>query len=222
MAEHPKEVLEITSSADSLMLNLGNITDARMDAMLISAKKANKKGIPIVLDAVGIACSSLRKEYINDLLNKARMTVIKGNYSEICALYNNQYSSVGVDADISLSPEKVKEAAVNLALKYHAVILATGKTDIITNGENTICVNNGCEELASVTGTGCMLGSLCSAFIVFLNPMEASVSACCYLGICGELSKTKKGSGSFMVNLLDKISTLSREEIQKHLNMEDK
>ena len=153
MAEHPKEVLEITSSADSLMLNLGNITDARMDAMLISAKKANKKGIPIVLDAVGIACSSLRKEYINDLLNKARMTVIKGNYSEICALYNNQYSSVGVDADISLSPEKVKEAAVNLALKYHAVILATGKTDIITNGENTICVNNGCEDLASVTGT---------------------------------------------------------------------
>ena len=35
MAEHPKEVSEITESADSLMLNVGNITDVRMESIMI-------------------------------------------------------------------------------------------------------------------------------------------------------------------------------------------
>ena len=65
MAEHPKEVSEITRTAQALMLNLGNITDARMESMLISAKTANEMGIPILLDAVGIACSTLRREYVH-------------------------------------------------------------------------------------------------------------------------------------------------------------
>ena len=36
MAEHPVEVTEITSHAQSLALNLGNITDARMKSMPVS------------------------------------------------------------------------------------------------------------------------------------------------------------------------------------------
>ena len=67
-----------------------------------------------------------------------------------------------------------------------------------------------------------MLGSLCATFMASANPMDATISACCYLGICGELSKTDVGSGSFMMNLMDKISTLDREEILKHLKMEEK
>ena len=52
MAEHPMEVAEITRTAKALMLNLGNITDARMESILISAKTATENGIPILLDAV--------------------------------------------------------------------------------------------------------------------------------------------------------------------------
>ena len=42
MAEHPKEVREITDSARALMLNLGNITDARMTSMEISARAGDR------------------------------------------------------------------------------------------------------------------------------------------------------------------------------------
>ena len=79
MAEHPKEVSEITRTARSLMLNLGNITDARMESILISAKTAREQNIPFLLDAVGIACSTLRREYVKELLSTAIPTVIKGN-----------------------------------------------------------------------------------------------------------------------------------------------
>ena len=40
MAEHPKEVSDITDNADALMINLGNITDARMESIMISVDVA--------------------------------------------------------------------------------------------------------------------------------------------------------------------------------------
>lgn len=99
MAEHPKEVREITETAGALMLNLGNITDARMESMKISLLTAKEKNIPVMLDAVGIACSKLRRDYMAELLEIGIPTVIKGNYSEVYALYHDAYRSSGVDAD---------------------------------------------------------------------------------------------------------------------------
>ena len=40
MAEHPEEVAEITETADALLLNLGNITDVRMESMKIAMREA--------------------------------------------------------------------------------------------------------------------------------------------------------------------------------------
>ena len=221
MAEHPQEVLEITGTSDALMLNMGNITDARMESIKLSACKAKERNIPILLDVVGVACSKLRREYVLDLLKMAVPSVIKGNYSEILALQDMQYFSRGVDAELSINECYITNTSKKLAEKYQTVILATGKTDIVTDGIRTVCIKNGTPSLTSVTGTGCMLGALCSAFMTSANPMVAAVSACSYFGICGELAETKLGNGSFMVNLMDRISTLGREEILKYSNTEE-
>ncbi|MBE7011408.1 MAG: hydroxyethylthiazole kinase [Ruminococcaceae bacterium] len=222
MAEHPKEVCEITASSDALMLNIGNITDARQRSVLLSMKTAEEKNIPVLLDVVGVACSKFRREYTLNLLNRFTPSVIKGNYSEIKALYDEGYSSLGVDAEPSIRADNILKVAIKLANNYKAVILATGEIDVITNGERAVFIRNGTPHLAAVTGTGCMLGSLCAAFMTNATPMEASVFACCYLGICGELSKTDKGSGSFMVNLMDRLSTLDGKEILKYSDIEEK
>ena len=42
------------------------------------------------------------------------------------------------------------------------------------------------------------------------------------LGACGKLSDTKKGSGSFAVNLMDNLSVISDVQIDKLLNIEVK
>ena len=222
MAEHPKEVCEITGTSDALMLNIGNITDIRMESILLSLKKASETGIPVLLDIVGIACSKFRREYVLKLLKTSVPSVIKGNYSEITALHNEEYFSPGVDADVSLDVCHISDTAKTLAIKYKTVILATSETDIITDGTRVVYVKNGIPSLASVTGTGCMLGALCTAFMTSASPIDGAVSACVYFGICGEMAKTKSGNGSFMVNLMDKISTLSKEKILKHINMEEK
>ena len=59
MAEHPAEVEEITASSGALMLNLGNITDARIKSMKCSMGRAVENKIPVLLDLVGVACSEI-------------------------------------------------------------------------------------------------------------------------------------------------------------------
>ena len=221
MAEHPKEVREITDTADALMLNLGNITDARMTSMQISAQAAKEKNIPILLDAVGIACSKMRRDYVCDLLRTAMPTVIKGNYSEINALYHEAYRSSGVDADAALDERTLDRVAAQLARAYHTVILASGKVDIVTDGTRLVHIKNGTPQLSGITGTGCMLGALTTAYLAVKPGMDAVVTACAVLGICGQLSETDRGSGSFMMNLMDALSTLKNAEIEQLMDMEE-
>ena len=221
MAEHPAEVKEITETADALMLNLGSITDARMQSMEISLRAATEKGIPVVLDAVGTACSTLRREFAARLLEIAAPTVIKGNYSEIYALYRTAYRSAGVDADTALTEDEVREAAGGLARKYHTTVLASARTDIVTDGTRYALIRNGTPQLASVTGTGCMLGALCGTYLTVCPGTEAATAACAVLGACGQMAETLKGSGTFMVNLLDALSTAAGTQLEELMNVEE-
>jgi hydroxyethylthiazole kinase len=155
------------------------------------------------------------------LINEAVPTVIKGNYSEIYALYRQEYFSSGVDSDESLTVETVEKAAYELAGTLHTTILASGKTDVVTDGKRVTYIRNGSPQLATVTGTGCMQGALCAAFLSVADGYEAAVMAGSMFGICGELAETEKGSGTFMVNLLDRLSTVSDDDILLRLNCEE-
>lgn len=221
MAEHPKEVSEITRTAQALMLNLGNITDARMESMLRSAQTAKEQNIPFLLDAVGIACSTLRREYVRELLNTAIPNVIKGNYSEIQALYQQSYRSSGVDADSSLDIHAIDYAAISLARSLGTVILASGKVDIVTDGNRLYHLHNGTPQLSQVTGTGCLQGALCASYLSAKPGIEAVITGCAVLGICGELAQTGHGTGTFLCGLLDSLSTLTDEETAQHFKLEE-
>ena len=220
MAEHPKEAAQITRTAGALMLNLGSITDARMESIWISAKEAVENGIPIVLDAVGIACSRLRRRYIHELLSAVTPTVVKGNYSEIKGLHQDSYHSSGVDAE-DLDISAVSKAAAALAQERNTIILASGKVDIVTDGKQLIHIHNGTPQLSSITGTGCMLGALCATYLSAGASPAAVTTACAVLGIAGEMARTERGSGTFFVNLMDALSTMTAENIFKNLNLEE-
>lgn len=221
MAEHPDEVFEITETANALLLNLGNITDARMQSIRIASEAARKHGVPSVLDLVGIACSSLRRNFAHTLLKQYTPQMIKGNASEIHALYDPNYKSAGVDADTALELSHTTRIAATLAQKYSTVILVSGETDIVTDGKTIVHLQNGTPQLATVTGTGCILGALCAAYLSVADGLFAAKTACAVLGISGQLSETTNGSGSFMLHLMDKLNTLTDEDINKHIRLEE-
>ena len=102
------------------------------------------------------------------------------------------------------------------------MILASGKTDIVTDGETVIHINNGVPQLAQITGTGCLLGVLCGCYLSVDTTVSALITACTVLGICGQLSQTEKGNGTFFVNLMDNLSVLKNEQIEELINIEVK
>lgn len=97
MAEHPKEVHEITALAKALAVNLGNITDARAESIFISGGVAKNAQIPCVIDVVGVACSALRMELAQRFIRECAPCVIKGNLSEIKALAGVDNAAQGID-----------------------------------------------------------------------------------------------------------------------------
>ncbi|MBC8589684.1 hydroxyethylthiazole kinase [Wansuia hejianensis] len=222
MAQHPLEVGEITRTSKALGVNLGNITDIRMESMMISGKTAYENKIPQAIDIVGVGCSKLRLNYAREFITQCRPNVIKGNVSEIKALWGIENNAKGIDVGASdiITKENYKEnieILKSLSLKTNAIIVATGKIDIITDGVKTYLVSNGCEMLSMITGTGCMLNVLIASYISSGSILEGTILAVVLMGICGELSKDAKGTGSFRTELLDNMYSISPDTIKEKI-----
>ncbi|NLZ46154.1 MAG: hydroxyethylthiazole kinase [Clostridiales bacterium] len=223
MAEHPDEVSQITKTAKALALNLGNITDARMVSMLISAETAVEIGIPFVIDTVGVACSSLRLKYARNIIKKSRPTVIKGNITEIKMFSGSNYSQNGVDSlkSDSLDLSENSYLVLETAKKLGCIVLASGEIDIISDGTKVVHVYNGTKQLSNITGTGCLLNVLVASFLSVSPDIYGAITASVVMGICGEMSVTTKGSGTFKVNLMDALSKLTEEQFLKYFNAKE-
>ena len=170
MAEHPAEVTDITASAGALMLNLGNITDARIESMKRSIRTAMENKIPVLLDLVGVACSDLRLDLARELLSIGHPAVLKGNMSELLAVSGLPSHAIGIDAGAqdaltAENMETVSEVLRAFSRSNQAIVLATGKQDFVTDGERIVLVQNGSAALSGITGTGCMVGALTAAFL---------------------------------------------------------
>ena len=170
MAEHPAEVTDITASAGALMLNLGNITDARIESMKRSMRTAMENKIPVLLDLVGVACSDLRLDLARELLNIGHPAVLKGNMSELLAVSGLPSHAIGIDAGAqdaltAENMETVSEVLRAFSRSNQTIVLATGKQDFVTDGERIVLVQNGSAALSGITGTGCMVGALTAAFL---------------------------------------------------------
>lgn len=182
MAEHPKEVEEITAVSSALMLNLGNITDVRMESMRLALAQANRDKIPVILDLVGVTCSHLRRRFAESLLEEGQFAVIKGNISEILAVASLPFHGTGIDAgaEDAVSEENQSqrgEVAKSLAKTLGCAVLATGKKDLVAVSDQAFLVSNGDPALSGITGTGCMVGALTASYLpaVSIQSLRSSI-----------------------------------------------
>lgn len=221
MASHPEEAAEFVSLASVLAVNLGNIADDRMEGMRRAAARANELGIPILIDAVGVSCSTLRRRFAHDFIEMYRPAVIKGNSSEIRALCGLDSHGSGVDAGAADAVTAdtfaaAAEAFGAYAAAHQAVVLASGPVDVVTDGVRACGIANGTPVLAKLTGTGCMLGVLTAVYMSARKPWHAAVLAAAAMGIAGEQAAAEsKGMGSFHIGLFDAISNVTLADIWK-------
>jgi hydroxyethylthiazole kinase len=209
MAHAKEEVEEMAAIAGALVLNIGTLSPHWVDAMLLAGRAANERGIPVVLDPVGVGATRYRTETAKRILDEVRVTVLRGNAGEVATL-------VGVDAEVrgveSIGAggdpaDLARKAGKSLGL----VASVTGPVDHVSDGERVIAVENGHPLLASITGTGCMSSAITGCFLAVNadRPLEAAAVALVALGVAGEDAAVgAKGPGSFHVNLYDALAAL--------------
>lgn len=206
MADDPAETAEISAYADALVLNMGTLSENRISAMLKAAETANKRGIPVVFDPVGVHLSEFRRGAAKRILSEISVSIIRGNLSELLFMGGIPVQSHGVDS--SSEPNKGLDltAAADVARQYDCVCAVTGVNDIITDGDRAARLLNGTERLKRITGAGDMTTAVIAAFAAVTDNYSAAKLGTAFIGICGELSECSEkcsGMGGFRQGLFD-------------------
>jgi len=213
MAHAREEVEEMAGIASALVLNIGTLSPAWVDAMLAAGAAANARDLPVVLDPVGAGATRYRTDTAKRILDAVDVTVIRGNAGEVATL-------VGADAEVrgvesidtgADAAELAREAARTLGV----VASVTGPVDHVSDGETVVAIANGHPLLASITGTGCMSSALTGCFLAVADtPFAGAVEALVAFGVAGEdAARVAHGPGSFHVALYDALAALDPETL---------
>lgn len=224
MAEDMREVAEIVSAAQGLVLNIGIVNESIVESMIKAGEHAKEVGVPVVFDPVGVGASALRREISEQILTEVVPDVIRGNMSEIKSLAGVDNKGKGVDAadEDAVTEENAEQFGMivkNLASAHRAVVCATGAIDIISDGQDIYYIKNGDAMLCDVTGTGCMLSALCGAMCGTGELLVGAAAATVMVGLAGEMARenvfiNNTGIGTFHVKLLDYIYTMDADTIR--------
>src|SRR5438067_6503954 len=214
MAHAREEVEEMVGLAGALVLNIGTLSPAWVDAMLAAGRVASERGIPIVLDPVGAGATGYRTETARRILSEVDVTVLRGNAGEVATLVGVEAEVRGVESIAARSDPA--ELAAAAARSLGCVASVTGPIDHVSSGDRTLAVSNGHELLASVTGTGCMASAPTGCFLAAKpeEPLEAAAEALAAFGVAAEdAAREAKGPGSFHVALYDALAALDPETL---------
>ncbi|MEF2806685.1 MAG: hydroxyethylthiazole kinase [Massilistercora timonensis] len=231
MSDEPQDVEDITSICGGLNINIGTLNVRSIEGMLKAGKRSNQMGHPVLLDPVGAGASDLRTSTAVLLTEEIRFDVIRGNISEIKTLAKGSGTTKGVDADVAdaVTEENLEEGvafAKAFARKAETIAAITGAIDLVSDGEACYVIRNGRPEMGKITGTGCQLSGMLTAFLV-ANPdqkLEAAAAAVCAMGLAGEIGwahmQPGDGNATYRNRIIDAIYNMDRETLDKGADYE--
>ena len=233
MSDEIEDVKEITSICSALNINIGTLNHLTIPSMFEAGKISNKLNHPILLDPVGAGASTYRTNTAKKLIEEIQFSVIRGNISEIKALAGNNSTTKGVDAseDDAITLDNIDQIvsfAKEFAKKTNSIIIITGAKDIIANSEIAYIVSNGHPMMSKISGTGCMLSAMTSAYIAANQDdmIGGCLAAICAMGICGQraFDKLQKDEGNltYKNKIFDEIFNLNSDILEKEAQYEIK
>ena len=226
MSDELEEVVEITSICSGLNINIGTLNKRTIEAMLAAGKQANKQRSVVVMDPVGAGASALRTNTAKQLMRELELDVIRGNMSEIKSLATGSRGGKGVDVGIvDIITEKTLDSAVSFAKKFakqtDSIIVITGAIDLVADSKRCFVIRNGRPEMEKITGTGCQLSGLLTAFVAANqeHKLEAAATAVCTMGLAGEIGylalQSGEGNMAYRNRIIDVIYNMDKETLEK-------
>jgi hydroxyethylthiazole kinase len=212
MAHALDEVREMVSHAGCLVLNIGTLEPAWIEAMLAAGEEANRVGVPVVLDPVGVGATRLRSVAVERILDAVRVDVVRGNAAELSAMAGLAAEIRGVDA---VSADSPAAAAAAVARRTGGAAVVSGARDYVADAHRVATIANGHPLMGAITGSGCMASALVGAFRAVLpDSFLAGAAAMIAFGIAGEVAAERSaGPGTFRVQLMDAVYLLDADTI---------
>ncbi|MCI8581482.1 MAG: hydroxyethylthiazole kinase [Dorea sp.] len=231
MSDEPKDVEDITAICGGLNINIGTLNARTIEGMFAAGKKANELSHPVLLDPVGAGASALRTDTALRLTEEIKLAVIRGNISEIKTLALGSGTTKGVDADVAdaVTEENLTEAIVfakGFAEKMGCIVAITGAIDLVSDGKECYVIRNGRPEMGKITGTGCQLSGMMTAFVVANpeNQLEAAAASVCAMGLAGEIGFDRMdegdGNSTYRSRIIDAIYNMDGDTLDKGADYE--
>lgn len=212
MSTCQEELEELVAMAMAININIGTLDNAFIEKSLMAAELAQKYQKPLILDPVGAGATRIRTKTARDLIPFA--TIVRGNASEIIALSGISSNTKGVES--VNTTDDAKNAAIALANFHQCTIVVSGAIDFITDKTSTTEVAYGSELMPLVTGMGCAMTAIISAFRAVVNDsFEASNLATHYFNLCGELTALNdRHPASFQAHFIDHLHAADFDKIK--------
>ena len=226
MSDEPEDVEDITSICGGLNINIGTLNQRSIEAMFVAGRKANELGHVVLLDPVGAGASKLRTKTATDLMDQLHFDVIRGNISEIKTLALGSGTTKGVDADVAdaVTEENLDTMvtfAKDFAAKAGCIVAITGAIDLVADSKTCYVIRNGRPEMGKITGTGCQLSGMMTAFVT-ANPqrkLEAAAAAVCAMGLAGEIGYANlqpgEGNSTYRNRIIDAIYHMDSQTLKQ-------
>ena len=205
--------------ADGLLINVGTVNAATVEAMLATAASRAVAGRSWCLDPVAVGTLPVRTKLARDLL-EYRPDVVRGNASEVLGLFGETGAGRGVDAGDEV--DSALDVAARLAERTGGVVAVSGEIDAVVSAESpTLRIANGHQLMTKVTGVGCALGAIVAAYLpVARTPQLAAAAATAALTVAAEeAARRAAGPGSFAVELLDALARVDSETVTANLDL---
>jgi hydroxyethylthiazole kinase len=219
MAHALGEVEEMVRYAGALVLNIGTLEPAWIEAMVAAGRQANASGVPVVLDPVGVGATRLRTDAVEEILSAVRVDVVRGNAAELSSIAGLAAEIRGVD---SVSADDPARAARVVAGRTGGAAVVSGAVDHVADATRSASIANGHPLMGAITGSGCMATSLVGSFrAVVDDPFVAAAAAMIAFGIAGEIAAERSaGPGTFRQNLMDAVYLLDADAIRSRARVE--
>ena len=221
MSDEPTDIEEITSICQGLNINMGMLNPRKIESMQKAGKKSNELHHKVLLDPVGAGSSTFRTEAALNLIRDIQFDVIRGNISEIKTLAAGHGTTSGVDADeadtlTEQNLEKMIPFIKDFSRRTGSVIAVTGGIDLVSDAKRCFVIRNGRPEMGRITGTGCQLSGMMTAFLA-ANPennLEAAAAAVCAMGLAGETG-WKYMHATYRNRIIDAIYNMEGKELEE-------
>ncbi len=215
MAEHAGELEELITMAHGININIGTLNPEFGTYTCAAAKLIKQQNKCLILDPVGAGATAIRTQLAQELFPYA--TIIRGNASEISAIITGNEGCYGVETTIESS--SAVAAASQLATKTGKIIVISGAHDYVCSPQQSFHSNFGIELMTKVTGMGCCLSAVITAFASIANDRAlAGHLAIIYYNLCAEQAYMQaKKPASFKIKFIDCLYQPDWEQIRQRL-----